>query len=380
LNHNPSNSDKRILIADYEVCGDGGASTAAYGLFRKMLAGGLDVHLLNIIDQEDYDYFKFIYGDRMGNPNRLDNVHNCVLQQAEFFADPFQTALPGTILDISPDIAIGMDCIPTLLLKKSVPEVPVIFLACGSEQARLHTRSRRTKDVISLMESLESADYPPANFFAREVESVSSCDLIVANSDLTRDLYHYFYPGMAGKIGSRIGWFSEWICEDAAQFSDLARPFSKREFDVLFIANSWSRRVKNYPMAEQIISDCRDLKICVMGRFERRSKHAIHTGFIDSRRDLFAIMGNARSVVSTSVLDTAPGILFEAAVMGCNVVASRNCGNWRLCHPDLLVEPYSREAFSDSIRLAAEQPYKSNLDYFQESNSYQDLLDTVAVL
>ena len=33
-------------------------------------------------------------------------------------------------------------------------------------------------------------------------------------------------------------------------------------------------------------------------------------------------------------IDAAPGILFEGAVMGCNLVASKNCGNWEVCHPD----------------------------------------------
>jgi len=51
---------------------------------------------------------------------------------------------------------------------------------------------------------------------------------------------------------------------------------------------------------------------------------------------VFRLMGNAKTIVSTSRYDAAPGILFEGSVMGCNLVASRNCGNWKICHTELL--------------------------------------------
>jgi len=345
-----------------------------------MQAAGVDIHLVNIIDEQDDDYFHYIFGERLGNPDGLPDVHNCVLNQADFFADPTRTGLPELLGNLSPDIMIGMDCIPALMLKNSRPDIPVMFLACGSEQAHLYITSGKARDVISLRKSLERLKHPPATFPAREVVAMETCDLMLANSCLTRDLYRYFYPTHAGKIGTQVCWFTEWICQDAAQFKKLARPFSERQFDVLFIANNWSRKIKNYPLAERIISDCRDLEICIAGEIKYRPRHATCTGFIDSRQDLFSIIGNARSVVSTSVLDTAPGILFEAAVMGCNVVASRNCGNSRLCHPDLLVDPCKRKGFVHNVRLAAQKKYADKLDYFLDLNCYQSLLDAVAFL
>lgn len=372
--------NKRVLIAAYEAYGWGGASTAAYGLFRKMQDSGVDVHLVNIIDDVDEDYFHYFVGEQMGNPDGRSDVHNCVLSQAEFFTNPSRTRLPGLLAEISPDIAIGVDCIPALMLKKSRPDIQVIFLACGSEQAHIKIRSAKASDSISIMNSREPVTIPPVIYPAREVEAIQSCDLMLPNSDLTRDLYRYFYPTMAGKIGTQPIWFTEWICQDAAQFQDLALPFSEREFDILFIASCWDRKVKNYPLVERIISDCRDLKACVVGNIENEARYAKCTGFIASRAELFRIMGNSRSVVSTSLLDTAPGILFEATVMGCNVVASQNCGNWQLCHPALLVDLYGEKGFVQSIRLSVQKKYADNLDYFLKLNSYQDLLDTVAVL
>ena len=124
---NASNQEqKRAILAvlshpDDETFGMGGT----LALYAKR---GVDVHLVNIIDDMDEAYFRYVSGERMGNPHGLDGVHNCVLNQADFFANPSHTGLPGLLEEISPDIAIGVDCIPTLMLKNSRPELKVIFL------------------------------------------------------------------------------------------------------------------------------------------------------------------------------------------------------------------------------------------------------------
>jgi hypothetical protein len=48
--------------------------------------------------------------------------------------------------------------------------------------------------------------------------------------------------------------------------------------------------------------------------------------------------------------------------MGSNVVASRNCGNWTLCHPALLVQPFSIDAYLERIRRAIDRDYSAQLE------------------
>ena len=372
--------DRRIVLAAQEVPSEGGASTSAYSLFRKMRACDLDVHLVNVIDLELYDYYLYVFGECMGNPDGLENVHNCIVDQRQFQQQPERTALPSLLADIAPEVALGVDSTPALMLKRSMPQVPVIFLACGCEQAFLHVGRFGTRNAENLQRKMRPRVYPPELFNSPEVRAIQSCDLLIANSDLTRDLFGFFYPSFTGKIALQPVWFAEWICEHAAQFADLAKPFPDREIDLLFIASSWLRDVKNWPLAHQVISDCRELETWVVGKLDRASPHAHCPGFVENRRELFELMGNARTVVSTSRLDTAPGVLFEAAVMGCNVVASRNCGNWKLCHPDLLVERYGRREFAANCRKATERKYEDRLSDFLAQGSYLDLLDSVAVL
>jgi hypothetical protein len=58
--------------------------------------------------------------------------------------------------------------------------------------------------------------------------------------------------------------------------------------------------------------------------------------------------------------------------MGCNVVASPNCGNWQLCNEQLLADRCSADAFLDKIKLALVDSYKDNQERFR--GGYDDLL------
>jgi len=73
-------------------------------------------------------------------------------------------------------------------------------------------------------------------------------------------------------------------------------------------------------------------------------------------------------------------VLFEGAALGANVVTSRNSGNWPLCDPDLLAEPYTADAFIDRARRAVRRPYASRVDTILGAGSYRTLVDILAVL
>ena len=75
--------------------------------------------------------------------------------------------------------------------------------------------------------------------------------------------------------------------------------------------------------------------------------------------------------------DAAPGGIFEASAMGCNVVASPDCGFWELCHDDLLVPTPSAAAFLDRIELACAQPFSDHRDQFLGDTA--ELIETLAV-
>lgn len=350
----------RILFGCFEVPGWGGLTTATYRLFETMLADGLDVHYLNLILAEEVPRFRAILGDQCENPRLLPNVHSCHL--AAELHEP-QPGLSATIERLNPDLMVGVGDIATYLLKRAAPRQPVTFLTAGCMQV---DRSRPvTEQGIGANGSSPS---PGPDW--KEAEAVAMSELIVTHSPLTRACFVHFYPGHSARIHPSVIWFADWIRQDAAEYLAEARPFAERDIDALFVASSWARPEKNYQLVTDIASRLPDLSLHIVGEVPERIPSVTHHGFVSTRADLFRIMGRARTVVSPSLFDAAPGILFEGSTLGCNVVTSRNCGNWELCNERLLVTEYTADAFADAIRIARQDKLPDHMDHFLAQGSY----------
>jgi hypothetical protein len=64
---------KRLMLCCYEVPGYGGASTAGYDLFQRMLSDGIDAQFVNLIDPRDRDFPGFIMSRSLSRAARNRN-------------------------------------------------------------------------------------------------------------------------------------------------------------------------------------------------------------------------------------------------------------------------------------------------------------------
>lgn len=368
---------RKILLGCFEIPGWGGASTSAYKLFELMRDSGLEVHYVNLISEEDRDYYRYTFGGSLGNPRQLTAVHNCFLKGPVYSPHPELVTL---IQDLAPDLLLGVGFIAALLMKRAAPETKLIFLTSGCQQMKDAIIRGKVHDFLSQEKIIERAVARPGISSLEEREAIAGAELIVCHSDMTHLLHRYFFPSYTGKIHSEVIWFGEWIYQDALSYATAQRPFEQREIDLLFVASSWSRPEKNFVMVEEIVSRARNCTIHIVGEVERKLPRATHHGLVARREELFSIMGNAKTVVCPSVFDAAPGILFEASAMGCNLIASRNCGNWQLCHEELLVDPFSAAQFLQKIMRSLSRKYEDNIQLFLGSGSYQNLVETLSVI
>ncbi len=376
---------KKILLGCYEVPGYGGASTVAYCLFEDLQKQGFDVSFVNLIGQEDAAYLRVMYGDALGNPRGLANVYNIVLERAPFFPSPAHEKLSQLIASLAPDFMIGVGFIAALLLKSSAPDKRMIFITTGCDQAKQALVEKRVHSVTQLLAQIEKQiaskkfHLPPRIAGTREAQAVVAADLILIHADMLRPLFEFYFPAHAVKIFPATFWLAEWICQDAAPYQHLRRAFAEREIDVLFIASGWERVEKNWELVRAFIAKHRAWNIHVVSAIAERAGHATYHGLETERAKLFALLGNARVVVSPSRHDAAPGILWEAAMLGCNIVASKNCGNWELCHPALRAESLRVEEFSSCVERALVREYPQNLEKFFQPSSRQMLLEILEV-
>lgn len=378
---------KKFLLGSYEVPGYGGASTVAYRMFEDLQTQGLDIAFVNLISQDLAPYLQAVYGSALGNPRGLANVQNLVLERAPFYPSPAHDKLTRLIQTVSPDVVIGNDFIAALLLKSSAPDKRTIFITAGCDQAKQALLRREVSAVTELLHRIEKQKVKAAQTFRlpphtpgiREAQAVESADLILLHSDMMRPLYSYYFPAHAVKLFPETLWFAEWIPQDCAPYLPFRKPFAARAIDVLLVASLWNRVEKNWALAREIILQHPEWNIHVVGEPVERVGRATYHGLLADRAKLFALMGNVRVVVSTSRLDAAPGILWEAVAMGCNIVATKNCGNWELCHPALLAPSLHAREFGERIRAARVREYKHNTEKFLQPSARQTLREILDV-
>jgi len=364
---------KKILLGCFEVPGWGGASTATYKLFEIMRADGIEVNYVNLIALEDAEFFGSLFRDAVGNPKQLPDVWNCFLQEPTYHRHP---ALEDLIQGISPDIMVAVGWIAALLMKRAAPLRNLIYVTSGCDQMKAYVEKYAT-DFVSLAGKNGNSEIRPVAPSPLEKEAVAVSDYVVTHSEMNLFLYRYFFPSFKGKIYPRVVWFAEWIYRDASEYSSLARPFHEREIDILFVASDWRRPEKNYQWVKSVAARATGLRIHVVGVTREQIPQVVHHGPIADRHALFSLLGRAKTIACPSLFDAAPGVLFEGSALGCNLVASKNCGNWSLCHPSLVADPFSRQVFLDKIRLSLTGRYQDNIDDFLQSGSYADLLETI---
>jgi glycosyltransferase involved in cell wall biosynthesis len=277
---------------------------------------------------------------------------------------------------LAPDLLFGFGFIAARLLKLAAPSKPVVFMTSGCAQTKRLLEAGAIRDFIAFKRNVgRGVAYPVWD--EQERRAVASSDMIVIHSPLVRFAFEHFFPAHAGKIYSNLISVADCVYPEAAPFAALKRPFTDRDIDIIFIASSWNRPEKNYALVKKIVSRCAGLNIHIIGDVHRFSAAAHHHGVVASRHDLYALLGRSKVIVSPSLIDPAPGILFEASAMGCNVIASPNCGNWQLCHEQLLADQCSLAGFLEKIKLGLTQSYPDHGQQFR--GGYEDLVETLRV-
>ncbi len=368
----------RVLVCCFEIPTQGGAATSAYALFAKMKRDGIDAHYVNIVERATVPYYLWTYGTRIGNPEGLADVHTCIVERPFAGAQP---ALRDTIARIAPGVIVARGYIATLFAKRAAPELPVVFSTAGSRQVEFLIAQGRVGQAIDLPALLPRTGRLPTAAPGNEGAAFDAADVILANSDLVGDTIRaYSDVERSGKVHAQAVWSAEWVVDAVAAHGVPSKPFAERSIDVLFCATSWTRREKNLPALCRLVPRLADMRVVIAGECRPSVPGAEHVSYVEDRKAMFALMADAKVVASVSLVDACPTTLFEAAFLGCNVVASRNCGNWRVCHETLLVDPPNDAAFARAIRCGVEREYANGLDWFLRTRSYERLLEIADAL
>lgn len=365
---------KRILLGCFDVPGWGGASTVLYLLFERMQRDGMDVAYVNLVSKSEEGFLRDHFGHQFGNPRCLENVHTCIVDEPLWRSHVF---LEHLIRSVAPDLLFGLGFIAARLMELAGPHLPVVFMTAGSRQVKHLVETGAIRDFMAFKKGVERGMAFPMPQNHPERLAVEACDLIIIHSPLVRFAFDHFFPGQAGKIYTNIISVADFIYPEAEQFKHFRKSWAERDIDIIFVASSWSRPEKNYPLVRKIVSRCDGLSIHVVGQVDRSCSPARHHGVVNHGKALYELLGRSKTLVCPSLVDPAPGVLFEASAMDCNVIASQNCGNWQLCHEQLLADRCSPRAFLSRVDLSLKALYKDNPQSYR--GGYEDLVDVLSV-
>jgi glycosyltransferase involved in cell wall biosynthesis len=364
----------RILVACKHVPYWGGDSTIGYLLCRALQAHGVEAHYANLVEAATYPGLIRRLGADAANPLGLPDVHVAFLRAVHA---PEPERVRALVRAVRPDVILAVNIAAAVQLRPAAPDTPLWFWPSSSFQLKAALARGVVGSALDA-QAARAAGQPVPRTHDLEVEVVTGADRIVCHAESMREWFEYFYPEHREKLVRALLPGDALLRADVRRFRAARAAFRARPIDLLFVANRWDRPEKHPALMRELIERSPGLAIHVVGECEPRPPSAVCHQFV-RRAALIRLMGQARAVVSPSRYDAAPNVLVEGHAMGCNVVASRNCGNWTLCHPDLLVEPFTAEAFLERIRRAVTRDYAGHAAEASERAAAQYVLDLAGV-
>ena len=266
------------------------------------------------------------------------------------------------------------------MFELAVPRIPVVFLTAGSHHLDSlskpepsgtfgNHKKRTTRRCISHVSR-------PPQTTSRRGEFLSDRRPLATDSDSRLTI---FFPTIPAKFTQNNISVAHFVFPEAERFKHLKRPFAERDIDVIFVAKQIRpTRKKLWFGQEKSSAAATDCMFISWERLTCSCPPARHHGRIVGRTELYELLGRSKdSRFCPSSLDAAPAVLFEAAAMGCNVIAAPNCGNWDLCNDRLVSENCSEKAFLSKIEMSLNAPHKDNRERFR--GGYDDLVETLSV-
>jgi glycosyltransferase involved in cell wall biosynthesis len=365
---------RRVVFGSFGPPGWEDANSWAYNLFEELRGGPFELTFVELLTAADACYFRFLQGDDFHDPRRLGSILRCSIEEPVGGEQP---ALGDLLRSLAPDLIVAWGSEAARLLRRALPDTPLVLAVADCDPIERLIEERVVRDWMAFQAAAECGVAFWAGRDDADLDTFLAADLVVPVSALACAAFEHLPSSGSGRIYRRPLAPADLSFTEAERFAHLRRPFDDRDVDVLFAARSWTRRAANLRLAEKVCAALGDREVHLVGEIEGRVATARVHGATCRRGDLFALLGRTRVVVCPALAEAGPSILFEAAAMGCNVVASPNCGYAGLCNDELLARRCSPREFLERIRGALSHPYGDNRGSFLGGSA--ELVETLAV-
>ena len=275
-------------------------------------------------------------------------------------------------------------------MRQIFPLSKVIYLVAGCPNhtywATLNNISfvKYKKNIINMEVNEDDAKKENMmNYFnniRNERKSIQICDEILTNSNSNKEVLLHYYKDHKKKFHN-ISINTSNLRFDYPNISQ--QDFDKRDIDIIYAVSNHTRVAKGSAIMNKIITNNNIDKLTkvIIGN---KIKEVFNVNQIKncsffshlSQSELFSYLKRSKIVIIPSTGDASPNILYEGLHFGCNVLLTKNCGNYEL-FPDISVleDVDNIDLFIKHIYLLKEHPINYNIQNDRKKfNNYLEIL------
>jgi hypothetical protein len=304
---------------------------------------GFDVSLKLLVEEQDVDYLKYVYGESFGNPGEDEDAEWVVCARE---GDAPDRDLAANLRSAQPDLVLAVGVAAARRVVPHLAMTPMVLWSVGSLGG-------------------------PREVFEKAA-------LILGPSPDSIERMRWRFPRLIGKIHP-VAVGRDWLRAEIASTAGPGSPWTARRLDVVFAAAFWDGRPKDLEAVVELSRRLSDLELGLVGEAPHGLSGIECYGLVVDRARYLSILGDARLMVCPSSSFSSCCLpLEEAAAMGCRLVCTPSCGNRGLLRSVRVAVSAAPRDLERAIRIAleSEPPPREPA----ASEGFDDLMQILAVV
>lgn len=360
----------RLLLTSTQHPGNGGAATNLYKLNKYFLERNIQVYCLFLLCNKEDTEIIDVDPERVGNVSsircfwkdgRLLDYDKSTGNYLEYTAAHID-GLKHKIVDHlggEPDTVWAKNYLAPITSKLLFPTAKIHYLVSGVYfMSLLNNFSDKPISAQKVLDSWDTyRDYIHSHRdkvdytnITQELKTISSVDGVIFNSRLTERLMRSFYGDAITRSEMRNTSLLNNYMVTGSNISD-------RKYDVIFVCSQLWRKIKNASFVKKLFLDKRldPYNKLVIGDGDIFDSLEIPNLTVIQQQPNSVVLDRMREsklLVLPSLFDSSPNTLYEAVECGCNILTSKNIGNWHLLNPKSVCDDvYDKEEWLSKIEL-----------------------------
>ena len=370
----------KILLTSTQYPGNGGAATNTYKLNKYFLQQKIKVYCIFILCQRE-DISKInIDPDNLGNvtyircsvkngePLDYNHTYKKYIKYTSDFINQFKNKIIK-YLGGNPDIILSKNYLAPITSHFLFPEAKIYYLVSGLFYMSILNNYRdefisaqmvlnNPTHYVKLIDSFKK--HPIFINILQEIQTLKMVDRVIYNSPLTRDLSKLYFGDLIKNemiINTSLLKPIDSTCDD----------FNSRFYDIIFVSSSFKRKIKNPPFVNKLFLDKRltQYKKIVIGDNNIFDPLIENITILNQQLNskVLEYMRNSKVLILPSLFDSSPNTIYEALECRCNIVTSKNIGNYQIFNPDSICEDvFDIEEWIKKIERNLDQKIINNIN------------------